>query len=570
MKAARRSLADRWRGLASEALRGWLRPRSPVFIVVTLAAWLTATANLALWRALTTVDAGHSLGAVALGVPVVVFCATAALLSVTAWGGRWMKPIWLAVLVAAAVSQHFMLNFGVVIDATMLANVWHTNPGEARELLTLNLLGNVMIVAGLPAVWLVGVPVRRATWRHALFDVVALLAVALAAGAVATAVSFRTLAPLVRNHMELRYLPNPLTPLWSAGRLALRPLASRQSTAPPIVMPATLGPSHAVANAKPPLVVVIVGETARSDHFALNGYGRDTTPELARRGVFSFRNVWSCGTSTLASVPCMFSPLGQSGYGARKTESETLLDTLQAAGLAVLWIDNQAGCKSVCDRVPHVSTDDIRGTPEGKALCDAQECLDEALLVGIDERIARLPAERRERGVVVVLHMMGSHGPAYFRRSPDDRKPFRPECRDTMLGACDSAALINAYDNTIAYTDHVLARTVDWLKSRSGSAEAMLYVSDHGESLGEFGMFLHGLPYAFAPDVQKHVPLVLWMNEEMLRQRRVDAACLNNQLDQRLSHDNLYHSVLALADVKSALFAPSLDLLGPCTPLASR
>ena len=121
----------------------------------------------------------------------------------------------------------------------------------------------------------------------------------------------------------------------------------------------------------------------------------------------------------MASLPCMFSSLGKDRFTSRSAEHENLLDVLQAAGLAVLWIDNQSGCKGVCDRVVSASTADLAGTPAAARLCRDGECLDEALLEGLDARIAALPPERRRNGVVVVLHQMGSHGPAYSRRSPD-------------------------------------------------------------------------------------------------------------------------------------------------------
>jgi len=147
-----------------------------------------------------------------------------------------------------------------------------------------------------------------------------------------------------------------------------------------------------------PLLVLVVGETARSKNFSLNGYARDTNPELARRDVLSWRNAYSCGTSTRESVPCMFSHLGRTGFYKSKVDYDNLVDVLYNAGLAVLWLDNQAGCKGVCDRIPNASTADRLDTPDGKALCSSDgECLDGILLSGIDERIAALPRERRER-----------------------------------------------------------------------------------------------------------------------------------------------------------------------------
>ncbi|MEP7298872.1 MAG: sulfatase-like hydrolase/transferase, partial [Burkholderiales bacterium] len=291
----------------------------------------------------------------------------------------------------------------------------------------------------------------------------------------------------------------------------------------------------------------VVGETARADHFALNGYARATTPELSALDVLSFPNVMSCGTSTATSLPCMFSALGKSGYEARERDSENLLDLVQRAGMAVLWIDNQAGCKGLCDRVPHADT------------CTGDDCLDDALLQGIDDRLAALPAAARERGVLIVLHQMGSHGPAYYKRSPPDRKPFMPECTTNVLQQCDRAALINAYDNSIAYADHTLAQAIAWLKRRQAQFDTtLLYVSDHGESLGENNLYLHGLPYAVAPVEQRHVPMLLWPRTGF------DAECLRTQQNAALTHDNLFHSALGVLGIAAREYKPQLDALAAC------
>ena len=531
--------------------------------MLVLSAWIVLVANLALWRSVMAIESGPRGVFIALGVAVMLFAGVATLFALTAWS-HWMKPLWLFLLVAAGVSQHFMLNFGAVIDSTMMANVVETNVSEAADLLTWGLLGNILLVAGPPALWLLPLQVERFAPVRTVLRVVVLLGGSMLLAVAATAAMYSVLAPLVRNNMGLRYLPNPIVPVWSTVRVAGRPLWNRPKPLVAITAGTALGPSHAAASAKPPLLVLVVGETARSDHFALNGYPRDTTPELAARGVLSFRNVWSCGTNTLASVPCMFSSLGKAAHEARSANYENLLDVVQAAGMAVLWLDNQAGCKSVCARVASASTTDLAGTPAGARLCADGECLDEALLEGLDARVAALPAARRRKGVLLVMHQMGSHGPAYGRRSTEAYKRFKPECRTTTLGDCVPSELINVYDNSIAYTDHVLARTIDWVRAQSRYAPALLYVSDHGESLGEYGVFLHGVPYALAPDAQKHVPMVGWIGDGMAAWARLDAACMRGRLDEKLSHDNLYHSVLGLLDVTTPTYDRRLDIWSAC------
>ena len=567
MKAAPLSLEFARAGPAHGVFRAalqrvWAAPRSAQTIVLVLAAWLVLVGNLALWHSVFALESGRGGMLACLGIAVLLFAALAVLLAPTAWGRR-MKPLWLLVLFVAAVAQHFMLDFGTVLDTTMIGSVVETDIREATDLFTWGLLGHVLLVVGPAALWLVPLPVQRFAVRRAALRIAVLFAASLALALAATSAIYPVLAPLVRNHMELRYLPNPIVPVWSAVRVATRRLGNRPGPLLPISVGAALGTSHA-ASARPPLLVLVIGETARGDHFGLNGYRRDTTPELAAKGVMSFRNVRSCGTSTLASVPCMFSSLGKEKFESRKADQENLLDVVHAAGMAVLWLDNQAGCKGVCDRVASVSTGDLAGTPAEARLCADSECLDEALLVGLDARLAALPAEQRKHGVLLVMHQMGSHGPAYARRSPAAYKRFEPECRTTTLGDCVPAELVNAYDNSIAYTDHVLAATIDWARNQTNYAPALLYVSDHGESLGEYGVFLHGLPYPFAPEAQKHVAMVAWLGEGAAARDRLDVACLRRRLDEPLSHDHLYHSVLGLLDVTTPTYDRRLDIWSPC------
>ncbi|MBT2301725.1 phosphoethanolamine--lipid A transferase [Variovorax paradoxus] len=547
-------------------LNRWLsRPRSARSVVVWLSLYLAFAANWPLWSELARIGGAPSVYVPSIAVVLLLtMCGSVALLSFTAWS-RWMKPLWFAVVVIAAVAQHYMQSYRVVMDPSMLANAMQTDAHEARDLLSWRLLFHVLLVAALPAwaLWrvrIVPLDLVSQAWRNALL---LLAAVALAVGG-ALAMN-RQLAPLMRNNVHLRYMINPLASIYSAGAVVIKPMFKRSGKLVPISGGAALGASYA-AQARPPLFVLVVGETARADHFALNGYARDTTPELAARKVLSWRDVHSCGTNTLASVPCMFSPLGKTAFEARKDDYENLMDVLQAAGLAVFWLDNQAGgCKGVCDRVPHASAFDTVDPSVKNALCEGDECLDDVMLHGLDARLAALPAERRGKGVVLVMHQMGSHGPAYYKRSSPDAKRFLPECKSNALAECSHSELLNAYDNSIGYTDRFLGKTIDWLQSQSKNYDtALLYLSDHGESLGEYGLFLHGVPYSFAPEVQKHVPMVTWFGDGISARRKLSPSCMEARLDAPLTHDNLYHTVLGVMDVTTPTYKPALDALASC------
>ena len=187
------------------------------------------------------------------------------------------------------------------------------------------------------------------------------------------------------------------------------------------------------------------------------------------------------------------------------------------------------------------------------------------MLEGLDQRIAALPAERRARGLVVVLHQMGSHGPAYHLRSPAAFKRFGPECADNDLQACSRSALVDAYDNSIAYTDHFLSSTINWLKKNQAAYDpAMVYVADHGESLGENKLYLHGMPYMIAPDVQKQVPWITWTSAGFAQRTAVTTACLRERADRPVSHDNYFHSVLGLLGIQTRVYQRALDVYAPC------
>jgi lipid A ethanolaminephosphotransferase len=367
----------------------------------------------------------------------------------------------------------------------------------------------------------------------------------------AVAPFFQSYAGLLRNHRELRLQLVPTN--WLA---ASHSYARSRWVEPDVIEPVGLDASpRQAAGARPRLLFVVVGETARAANFGLNGYARDTTPRLAAEpGVVAFQDVRSCGTDTAVSLPCMFLDVGRSGFEAGLARRrESLLDLLQRAGVQVLWRDNNSGCKGVCDRVPREDLSRL----QVPVLCNAEECWDEILLHGLQERLDRMPGD-----AVVVLHMKGSHGPAYHLRVPPAFEHFRPVCQTNQLDRCTREQIVNAYDNTLRYTDHVLARAIEMLRANAARFEtAMLYISDHGESLGESGLYLHGLPYAMAPREQTHVPMLAWLDGTGWG---VDAACLRRKAGEPLSHDHLYHSVLGMMEVRSAVYRERQDLFASC------
>jgi lipid A ethanolaminephosphotransferase len=375
---------------------------------------------------------------------------------------------------------------------------------------------------------------------------------------------FRPLSSLMRNHKELRYLITPANVLWSTGAVIAADFKGAARPREAIGLDARPGPSWA-SRQKPLVVVLIVGETTRTANWGLAGYARQTTPELARLPVVSLPSVSSCGTNTEVSLPCMFAPVGRRDYDEERIRGqESALHVLARAGVAVHWRDNQSGCKGVCEGLPSEELSAVLAP----GLCPDGRCFDEGLVRDLDERL------QRARGTQVwVLHMLGSHGPSYYRRYPASFARFLPDCRKDELRDCSQEEIINAYDNSVLYTDHVVASAVSKLRAARDKVDsALIFVSDHGESLGENGLYLHGMPYAVAPKAQTEVPMVMWTSPGLAAAAGLRPNCLQTTLNGRspegLSHDLLFHTLLGLTDVRTQLHRPQLDLTSGCASSA--
>ena len=533
----------------------------PLTLVLLFAVFLLAVHNHRLWQEILQVWSGrtpHDL--LFLGSLGVFFLVLLALpLQLVAFP-RALKPALAALAVIAAATSFFMDSYGVLVEKTMIANIVETDMREAGDLLSWPLAWHMLLTGILPAGFILSVTLTRHGWkREALLRIGALTGSVAAVGLIAV-FFFQDYASLARNNRQIRHMVNPVTALYSVTVYALG-TDSRAPAGPPapIARLVSRGDGWKTPDRKPLLFVFVLGETARAANFSLNGYARLTNPELATLPVVSFTEVSSCGTSTAESVPCIFSPLGRSDYSPGKAKaSENLLDLVQKAGLDTVWLENNSGCKGVCARVP-TETLAIRDAAD-EPFCDSEGCMDMLLV----ERLRRVAATM-ERDTVVVLHQMGSHGPAYYRRYTEAFRRFTPTCDTSQFQECETKAITNSYDNSILYTDHVLAEAIRVLDAASEQADtALLYVSDHGESLGEGGAFLHGLPYAIAPEVQKHVPMIWWNSGGFQRRARLVQGCLARDRDRPLSHDNIFHTMLGLLDIETDAYKPVLDAFADC------
>ena len=526
-------------------------------LILTMSLLLATAGNIDFWSTFIRAAGGLTPAhlPLLLGAFVIVVLFFNALLTLASF--RFVaKPVLIAILLSASCASYFIHEYGIVIDKAMIQNVFETDVHEASELLNWRMVLSVMAFGVLPSLFVARARIQFPQGLRGVLRRFGIAAGSLALAALLLVLFFKSLAPALREHRELRYLLTPTNYIQALHGYLRNKWRSPVAIAP-LGRDAVKG--HAWAGqARKTVTVIVVGETARAQNFSLNGYARDTNPRLAREsGLINFANVQSCGTATAVSVPCVFSALGRERYdGDKAYHQEGLLDVLAHAGFRVVWLDNNSGCKGACDRVEFR---DLSAPKPGSAHCAGDECYDERLL----EELPQLVRDS-SRDVVVVLHQKGSHGPAYARRYPQGFGRFGPVCDTSEFEKCSRESIVNAYDNTILYTDTFLARTIDLLRKTEGVDTAMLYFSDHGESLGEGNMYLHGAPYLFAPGEQTHVPMMLWMSDRFSERFGIDRTCLAARRQQPLSHDNVFHSVLGMLDVNTAVLNPKLDLFHAC------
>lgn len=530
-----------------------------VELSLLVAFGLAAFYNTRFWQVLIDNSATDNLYGLAFVAASYLFIALWLSLFVHLTGVRWVfKPLLIGLLLIATLADFFTARYGVIIDKSMIQNVVQTDTAEATELMSTDFWLHLLGWFVLPALLIAWVPLRRQPLANEIRQRLTVIALSIVVMGGLFLGFNKDFTFLFRQHPELRSLITPTYPIHAAIKYL------RERNAMPTVRKPIGEDAHQIATApgqRHTLFVLVVGETTRAENFGLNGYARNTTPELAARDdVINFPHTTSCGTSTAESLPCMFSHLGRSDYDSGEAAGyQNLLDVLAHAGVPTLWIDNQGGCKGVCEHVENINTRDMND-PE---LCPDGECHDEILVRTLDQKVFQNPAASGDR--LVVLHQMGSHGPAYYRRVPDAYRRFTPECRTVNLQECSAEEVRNSYDNTILYIDHMLADLIRLLARHQDKYDiAMYYASDHGESLGENGLYLHGMPYMLAPEQQTHIPAVMWLSKGFTHDRGIARSCLTKHETAKDSHDNIFHTVLGAFNIDTHLYETDLDLLARC------
>jgi lipid A ethanolaminephosphotransferase len=534
----------------------------PEVITALASAFLMVAYNATLWQHMSEITSGQSAGIMLrIAFTIMIFCVFFIALTLLAFR-TVLKPVLATLFIISAGVTYFMNRYGVLIDTGMFRNFAETNTTEVADLLSAKFFAYIFILGVLPSLLLWKTAVNYRPLTHDLISkaLLGLGCVAIFAGFAMG--NYQGLSSLFRNHHELRLMVVPSNYLAAATGYLREQAVTAQQPFIKIGEDATLNPQW-LKHSRKSLTVLVIGESARAENFGLLGYNRDTTPQLRKEsGLIAFTDVHSCGTETAVSVPCMFSNMGRKNYNASMAKSqEGLLDVLKRAGLDVVWRDNQSGCKGTCDRVTVQNLSNL----QDPALCTSSECRDEILLQGLQGFIDNL-----DKDTVLVLHQMGSHGPEYYKRYPPAYGKFTPVCESNALDNCSRESIVNGYDNTLLYTDHVLASLIDILRSKQDKVDtAMVYLSDHGESLGEYNLFLHGTPYMIAPDQQKHIPLIVWLSDNYQRSFAVNTECLQTTRNAALSQDNLFHSFLGLLEVRTHSYNPALDMFANCRTATS-
>ena len=523
---------------------------------IVITAWWTAVASLPFWQesltgigTATAVRFAFACGICLLGAyAALMMILTALLPGVLA---RWSLALF---SIIAAGGFAFSELYHAAMTPDMLRNALETDSGEAMGLMSPRLLVYFLICA-LPPVWLSLRLVPKAMSIRSRAGLLLWALTALIAGGAALMTDYSSVAIYMRNNHEARYFIAPQNVISSFVRTV-----TSDGSASAVKERKVVDPSPKLLSARtfgrPVVVITVVGETARASSWGLDGYTRDTTPRLrAVKDLVNFSDVASCGTSTAFSVPCIFSEAGHSNYDRDRILSEEQLPSLmQRAGVSSFWIDNQSGSKGAATGIKEVSARDLLPKDMAAGLVD-DETLPPAL---------RTALQAVKGPTSIYLHMMGSHGPEYAQRYPEAFAKWGPACTKSDLRSCSLGELRNAYDNSILFTDSVLADMIEELRSHSEFDSVLVYFSDHGESLGESGFFLHGAPYALAPDDQTRVPMVMWFSDGFTKRTGLDLSCLKARAAKSASHDNVFATLLQLNGVQSRLYDRSLDLIGGC------
>ncbi len=484
------------------------------------------------------------------------------LISLTAW--KWVtKPIGYFLLLTAVPAAGAIANYGTEFTPLILRSVFSTDFAEATGFFSVRFAIEFLLLAALPCLLLSRVrivfpPIGRLIVQK-MIAVVAVLLVAIALY-LPNQLLFNAFADNAANYrLKSMILPfNYLGALRGYVREELEARRPAEQRAEGDAAPTNAAAAAAVytrtlpASGKRTVLILLLGESARARSFSLNGYSRETNPRLRNEGVISLSHVEACATATAQSVPCLFSSLGEKNFSYRRArETDNLLDVAKHAGYQVTWYENGMGTQSVTRSATVVKLGSYYHAERDRVLIDSLPSEEELV--------------RSDKDQLIILHQRGSHGPDYAERYSAEFRRFAPDCDSSVLKSCSHDAVVNAYDNTILYTDANIADAIEYLKRLDDRFNtALLYVSDHGESTGEQGWYMHGLPKMIAPEDQTRVPLILWVSPGLEAAQKIDIECVRRRKDEPYSHDNVFHTTVGLLEIRTPDYKGALDVFHAC------
>ena len=529
----------------SEKRRFYNREVNLAYLIIVVALYLVATANIGFFKQVLAIyPFADNMGFIVS-------------LTGLLFGLMWLlfqllcyrpiaKPVLSIMLIIAAICGYFTDGYGTIFDSGMLINSLQTDQAEAMGLMAPSFVIRLLLLGVLPAFIISKLRIKRLSIGRSIVQKAITLILSIVLIAVCLLPFGDQYASFFRQHKMVRSYTNPITPIYSVIKLGTDYVDELRRPDTMTAHAVDAKRTTTVGKVKPKLMVFVVGETVRADHIGLNGYKRDTMPLLAKQAdIYSFKDAASCGTSTAYSVPCMFSYANREDYDIDTAEyHENVLDTLNKQGVNVIWRDNNSSSKGVADRV---TFEDYR-TSDTNPDCDV-ECRDIGMLDGFDKLVKSNTAGKaaaQPQDTLILLHQMGNHGPAYYKRYPKEFEEYKPVCMTNELSKCDDQSVINGYDNAIRYTDYFLNATIDKLKLYEQDYDVvMVYISDHGESLGENNVYLHGLPYSIAPNAQKQVPVIIWSPNG----NSIDNNSLSSMINQPVSHDFITPTLLSFFNI---------------------
>ncbi|ODM53911.1 phosphoethanolamine--lipid A transferase EptA [Elizabethkingia meningoseptica] len=421
-----------------------------------------------------------------------------------------------------SIAVYFINTYSVIIDESMIGNILNTNYEESSSFFSFKLILYLLLLGILPGIYIIKAKIIKEKPKK-FFITSSLTLLFMIILAFANASNWLWID---KNSKTLGGLAMP----WSYSvNISLFYIHQSKKNEKEILLP-----KATIKDNQKSVMILVIGESARSQNFSLYGYGKNTNPLLSKIPNLHSYKATSCATYTTAGVKCILEH--------KNTDDlyEILPNYLYRNNVDVIWKTTNWGEPPV-----HIKNYQNKETLESR--CKGENCqYDEVLLNGLKEEIL---ASKKDK-ILIVLHTSTSHGPTYSKKYPPKFEVFKPVCNSVELGKCSKEELINAYDNTIVYTDYILSSIIEDLKELKGYNSAMLYVSDHGESLGEKNLYMHGVPISIAPKEQYEIPFIVWTSDGSKQLKP------NNTLSQ----NHVFHSVLNFLGVQSPAYDEKMNI----------